>query len=50
VSGIQEHGAEGVARYLDRYVYGPATHTAYLDLFGDAALQAARQRARDILA
>jgi glutaconate CoA-transferase subunit A len=50
VSGIQQHGAEGVARYLDRYVYGPATHAEYLALFGDAALGAARQRAQEALA
>lgn len=46
VAGIQEHGARGVARYLDRYVYGPGTHDDYLALFGEAALAAARDRAR----
>jgi glutaconate CoA-transferase, subunit A len=50
VSGIQAHGAEAVAHYLDRYVYGPATHAEYLALFGHAALAAARQRAEEILA
>jgi glutaconate CoA-transferase subunit A len=50
VAGIQQHGADGVARYLDRYVYGPATHDEYLALFGDAALTAARHRAAEALA
>ena len=48
VDGIKEHGAGGVARYLDRYVYGPATHAEYLDLFGDGALDAARDRAQEL--
>ncbi|HYB40949.1 MAG TPA: CoA-transferase [Candidatus Methylomirabilis sp.] len=46
VAGIQSRGAAGVAAYLDRFVYGPATHGEYLALFGDAALGAARDRAR----
>src|SRR5262249_6337678 len=46
VEGIQERGAAGVSRYLDRFVYGPATHGDYLALFGDAALEGARARAR----
>lgn len=50
VAGIQQHGAEGVARYLDRYVYGPPTHADYLALFGEAALRSARERAREVLA
>ena len=45
VDGIQERGAGGVARYLDRYVYGPATHADYLALFG-AARPRRRARAR----
>jgi glutaconate CoA-transferase subunit A len=48
VDGIREHGAEGVARYLDRFVHGPATHAEYLDLFGDVALASARDRARSL--
>jgi len=48
VAGIQEDGAGGVARYLDRYVYGPVTHDEYLALFGEAALAAARGRAREL--
>jgi glutaconate CoA-transferase subunit A len=49
VAGIQQHGADGVSRYLDRYVYGPATHEDYLALFGEAALASARQRAAEAL-
>ena len=45
VDGIKTHGAGGVARYLDRYVYEPATHAEYLDRFGPETLEAARQRA-----
>jgi len=46
VDGIREHGAAGVARYLDRYVYAPETHEQYLELFGSPKLTAARDRAR----
>ena len=48
VDGIKEHGAGGVARYLDRYVYGPASHADYLDLFGAGALESARERAQEL--
>ncbi len=48
VDGIRERGAEGVARYLDRYVYGPATHGEYLELFGAPALASARERAQEM--
>lgn len=46
VAQIQQDGVRGAARYLDRFVYGPATHGEYLDLFGEGALAAARDRAR----
>ncbi len=49
VDEIREHGAGGVARYLDRFVYGPATHGEYLELFGAAALAGARDRARELV-
>jgi glutaconate CoA-transferase, subunit A len=49
VSGIQAEGVRGVARYLDRFVYGPATHPEYLALFGEARLAAARERARELV-
>ena len=48
VDGVKEHGTSGVARYLDRYVYGPASHADYLDLFGAGALEAARDRAQEL--
>ena len=49
VDGIKAHGADGVARYLDRYVYEPATHAEYLDLFGPEALESSRQRALELI-
>jgi glutaconate CoA-transferase subunit A len=48
VDAIREHGAGGVGRYLDRYVYGPASHSEYLDLFGAGAIASARDRAREL--
>jgi glutaconate CoA-transferase subunit A len=50
VAGIQQAGAAGVTRYLERFVYGPASHGQYLALFGDAALDGARRRAREMMA
>ena len=46
VAGIQEDGAGGVARYLDRYVYAPAAHANYLALFGEGRRADAAARAR----
>jgi glutaconate CoA-transferase subunit A len=48
VDAIKAHGADGVARYLDRYVYEPASHAEYLDLFGAEARAAARARAQEL--
>jgi len=48
VAGIQEQGVGGVARYLDRFVFGPATHREYLALFETGARDAARERARTL--
>jgi glutaconate CoA-transferase subunit A len=48
VDGIKAQGSGGVASYLDRYVYGPASHAEYLGLFGASALAAARERAREL--
>jgi len=48
VDAIREGGADGVARYLDRYVYGPAAFDEYLELFVANALSAARQRAQEL--
>ncbi|HUG38621.1 MAG TPA: hypothetical protein VML54_16810, partial [Candidatus Limnocylindrales bacterium] len=50
VAGIERDGAAGVARYLDRYVYGPPTHAEYLALFGQEALADAGRRARELTA
>ena len=49
VDGITERGAAGVQDYLERYVYGPATHADYLALFGDAALADASRRGRELV-
>jgi glutaconate CoA-transferase subunit A len=49
VDSINRHGAAGVQAYLDRYVYGPATHTGYLKLFGEAALADATRRGRELV-
>jgi glutaconate CoA-transferase subunit A len=49
VDGINRRGAAGVQAYLDRYVYGPATHGEYLALFGDAALAEARRRGQELV-
>ncbi len=48
VDAIKEGGSGGVARYLDRYVYGPASHGEYLASFGSAAIEAARERAAEL--
>jgi glutaconate CoA-transferase subunit A len=50
VAGIEARGAEGVTRYLDQFVYGPSTHAEYLARFGEPALAAARDRARELTA
>jgi len=49
VEGINQRGAAGVQEYLERYVYGPATHADYLALFGEAALADARRRGRELV-
>jgi glutaconate CoA-transferase subunit A len=46
VDGIKANGAAGVAEYLERYVYGPASFPDYLELFDDRARRDAVQRAR----
>jgi glutaconate CoA-transferase subunit A len=46
VDGIKARGAAGVAEYLDRYVYAPVAHGAYLALFDEGARRAAGERAR----
>ena len=49
VERIARRGAAGVQDYLERYVYGPATHAEYLALFGEAALGEARRRGRELV-
>ena len=49
VGMIQADGGAGVARYLDRYVYRPASHAEYLALFGDTTLTDARRRAGELV-
>jgi len=46
VDAIKQHGAAGVADYLERYVYAPKSHTAYLALFAETARRDAAARAR----
>ncbi|HXH84632.1 MAG TPA: CoA-transferase [Candidatus Tectomicrobia bacterium] len=47
---IDRDGMAAVHAYLDRYVYGPATHPDYLDLFGPARLAALQAGARELTA
>jgi glutaconate CoA-transferase, subunit A len=46
VDGIKARGAAGVAEYMDRYVYAPASHAEYVALFDERARHAAAERAR----
>jgi len=46
VDGILARGAAGVADYLERYVYAPASHADYLGLFGGPRRADAAARAR----
>ena len=48
VAGIQAQGAEGVARYLERYVYAPPTHGDYLALFPEGMREAAAERGKEL--
>jgi glutaconate CoA-transferase subunit A len=50
VAGIQAEGAGGVRRYLERYVYEPASFADYLALFPAAARADAVRRARELVA
>ncbi len=47
VDGILAGGAAGVADYLERYVYAPASHADYLGLFGEARRADAAARGPD---
>jgi len=46
VDGIKARGAAGVADYLDRYVYAPASHADYIALFDERTRRDAVDRAR----
>jgi glutaconate CoA-transferase subunit A len=46
--GVDARGPDGVAAYLERYVYAPPTFADYLDLFGGERLARQRQRAREL--
>jgi glutaconate CoA-transferase subunit A len=46
--GAEVRGADGVAHYLERYVYAPPTFADYLDLFGGERLALQRRRAREL--
>jgi glutaconate CoA-transferase subunit A len=46
VASIVESGMGGVRKYLDRYVYGPATHDEYLLLFDSQSIERSREAAR----
>ena len=46
VDAILARGSAGVADYLERYVYGPASHADYLALFGEPRRADAAARAR----
>jgi glutaconate CoA-transferase subunit A len=48
VAGIQVEGARGVERYLERYVYGAASHADYLALFSEGMREAAAARGREL--
>jgi glutaconate CoA-transferase, subunit A len=46
VASIVARGSDGVRDYLDRYVYGPATHEEYLALFDPESIERQRAAAR----
>ncbi|HEV8310335.1 MAG TPA: CoA-transferase [Methylomirabilota bacterium] len=48
VAAIEARGAAAVAEYLERFVYGPATHAEYLERFGAAALADADRRGHEL--
>jgi glutaconate CoA-transferase subunit A len=50
VAEIRTKGLQAVREYLARFVYGAASHEAYLGLFGEAALRRQRELARELVA
>jgi glutaconate CoA-transferase subunit A len=49
VASINERGMDGVREYMDRHVFGPATHREYLDLFDPRLLERQRRAARELV-
>jgi glutaconate CoA-transferase subunit A len=47
-AGIDARGPQGVADYLERYVYGPPSFGDYLQLFGGERLALQQRRAREL--
>jgi len=46
-AAIDARGSQAVVEYMEKYVYGPASHGEYLDLFGGERLAAQRRAAQD---
>ena len=49
VAEIKVKGLQAVREYLERFVYGPASHEAYLALFGQEALRRQTDLARELV-
>ena len=45
---INEQGMDGVRAYMDRFVYGPASHEAYVELFDSDLVARQRRFAREL--
>jgi glutaconate CoA-transferase subunit A len=45
---INDRGMDGAREYLERFVYGPASHEQYLALFDPRTIMAAQQSAREL--
>ncbi len=48
VAAINDKGMDGVREYLDRWVYGPATHQEWLNLFDPATVERQRRFGREL--
>jgi glutaconate CoA-transferase subunit A len=46
---INDRGMDGVREYLARYVYGPASHEEYVQLFQPERIERQRQAARELV-
>ena len=49
VQGINSKGLDGVREYMERIVYGPATHQAYLEIFDPEVVARQRRAAQDLV-